>query len=336
MREHVAEALRHLPAHPSARLALGGCLDGVFLSANSKQKERRPDKAESVDEDRHRSGQPADQETRESRTCNLRARTADFEFRVSLDQLTTLDQGWKIRLVCDVEEHGERPDQEANDVELADRQSVEAVSDRDRGEQRSPAYVGDDEDRAPRQSVDPHSGRQADQEKGHELDDTERRDLERARIEDDDRRQRKRETADLRPEATDGFGRPELDEVRMPPEAAGRPEPHERSLSSAVVVRAGARSIRTSPETVFANSSTSGLSLAPRSAGASERSSSETVEPLTVLASTKTREPRRTPTLMSPETARRSIRPLKTASRRWSPEIVLAVMESPASRVGKE
>ena len=73
--------------------------------------------------------------------------------------------------------------------------------------------------------------------------------------------------------------------------------------------------MRTSPETVFANTSTSGLSSdGGGPCGASESSNSELVEPLTVFASMKTREPRRMPTLTSPEMARSSSRPFSTAS----------------------
>jgi hypothetical protein len=48
---------------------------------------------------------------------------------------------------------------------------------------------------------------------------------------------------------------------------------------------AGARSMRTSPETVFAKTSTSGPSSVGGAEGTSESSNSELVEPLTVLAS---------------------------------------------------
>ena len=92
---------------------------------------------------------------------------------------------------------------------------------------------------------------------GSELDDGQCGDLECRRVQDDDRDERDREAADLRAELADSFGRPEFEEVRVAPEAARRPELHDRSLSSEPAFRAGARSIRTSPDTVFANSSTS-------------------------------------------------------------------------------
>ena len=154
-------------------------------------------------------------------------------------------------------------------------------------EQRCPREVRDDEYRPAAQTVDPDARRQAEKQERRELDDGQRSDLERRSVQDDDRDERDRQSADLRAELADSFGRPEFEEVRVAPEAALRPELHDRSLSSEPAFRAGARSIRTSPDTVFANSSTSVDSPSGTcSVGTSVRSSSETVEPLTVLAST--------------------------------------------------
>src|SRR5207244_52713 len=112
--------------------------------------------------------------------------------------------------------------------------------------------VAGDEDRPPPQAIDPDTGREADEQEGQELDGRQARDLERADVQDVDRHERQRKLRELRPELADSLGRPELDEVRMAPEASGRPELHARSVSSALCFGAGARSIRTSPETVFA------------------------------------------------------------------------------------
>ena len=66
-----------------------------------------------------------------------------------------------------------------------------------------------------------------------------------------DRCKRQRQLADLRPELTDGLGRPELQKVSVPPKAPARPELHELEVTPAALLGAGARSMRTSPLTVF-------------------------------------------------------------------------------------
>ena len=60
-------------------------------------------------------------------------------------------------------------------------------------------------------------------------------DLERGRVEHEQRHERQRELRDLRPELADRLGRPQLEEVAVAPEAAGRPEAthRRRHLASA-------------------------------------------------------------------------------------------------------
>ena len=82
--------------------------------------------------------------------------------------------------------------------------------DRDRGEAHRAPDVAGDEDRAAPEAVDPGARRQAEQDERQELDRPEQRDLERGRIQQDDRHERDREQADLRPELADRLGRPEL------------------------------------------------------------------------------------------------------------------------------
>ena len=195
----------------------------------------------------------------------------------------TLHEGGEIRLVGDVEEDGRDPDEKADAVELPDRQRVEEVGDRDRDEQPGTRKIARDQDRSPRQAVDPDSRRKAHEQERQELDRRQRGDFECARVEHVDRGERQRQLADLRPELTNSLRRPELQKIGPPPETPFWPEPHGCSVNSAA---ARARSMRTSPLTVFTNSSTSGASAAGAAAGASDSSNSELVEPLTVFAST--------------------------------------------------
>ena len=142
---------------------------------------------------------------------------------------SSLDERRDVRHVRNVEEDGAYPDQESDDEELRQRQDVGDVGDRDRREQCCAPEVAADEDRTPRQPIDPHPGRQGEEDERQELDDAECGDLERGRVEHENRRERERELGHLRPELADRLGRPELQEVRVAPEAACRPEPHVRS-----------------------------------------------------------------------------------------------------------
>ena len=67
------------------------------------------------------------------------------------------------------------------------------------------------EDRLAREPVDPDTRRQREEQEREELDGAQQRDLERARVEDEDRGERDRELRDLRPELAD----------RLPPTRAG-------------------------------------------------------------------------------------------------------------------
>ena len=148
--------------------------------------------------------------------------------------------------------------------------------------------VRDHHDHAAAEPVDPHAGRKREQQERQELDRSERSDLKRGCVQGEERHERKRDAADLRPELADRLRRPELQEIGMAPEAATRPGwdwcAHQLLGSS---TGAGARASMMSPLTVFARTSTIGASSvgSPPSSGASARSNSELVEPLTVFAS---------------------------------------------------
>ena len=209
---------------PSAGAAIAG---SAFRMRRTKRPEAK--EADRVDEDRVWGCEELDEATAHARAADLSRRAADLELRVALDDLVALDERRDVRHVRDVEEDGADPDEEPDDEELSQRQDVGDVRDRDRREQRSAPEVARDEDRSARQPVDPDTCRKREEDERQELDDAERRDLERGRVEHEQRGKRERELGHLRPELADRLGRPELQEVRVPPEAACRPEPHVRS-----------------------------------------------------------------------------------------------------------
>ena len=94
----------------------------------------------------------------------------DLELGVALDELVALDQRRQVALVGDVEEHRQAAVDEADDVQLPDREGVEVEGDRDRRDRDRPAEVADDQDRPPAEPVDPDAGRQAEQDERQELD----------------------------------------------------------------------------------------------------------------------------------------------------------------------
>jgi len=151
--------------------------------------------------------------------CDLRARPAELELRVPLDELLFGDERREIGLVCDVEEDGERAGDKADDVELPDRHVPDDRGERDGAEGECPPDVRGDEDRPPCEPVDPNARRQREEEEGQHLDRPEEGDTERGRIERDDGDEREREVRDLRAELADRLRAPEAHEVAMAEEA---------------------------------------------------------------------------------------------------------------------
>jgi hypothetical protein len=115
--------------------------------ADPEHEDGRHDEAERVEEDRERRADEADQDARQPWPGDLRRGARDLELRVALDELVALDERRQVALVGDVEEDGQAAGDEADDVQLPDRQCVEGECDRDRDEGGGAAKVADDEDR---------------------------------------------------------------------------------------------------------------------------------------------------------------------------------------------
>ena len=96
-------------------------------------------------------------------------RAADLELRVALEELVALDERRQVRLVGDVEEDGEDADQEADDVELPERQRRPRGTRAGSSEQQRAAEVADDEDRLAPQPVDPDARGKREQDERQEL-----------------------------------------------------------------------------------------------------------------------------------------------------------------------
>ena len=106
-------------------------------------------------------------------TCAAERLISSFELPSMIWSRSTSDG--QVRLVGDVEEDRADADEEDDDVQLPERQRVREVRDRDRGEERRAAEVSDDQDRPPRQPVDPHAGGQREEDERQEVERPEQR-----------------------------------------------------------------------------------------------------------------------------------------------------------------
>ena len=154
--EHVAEPVADLLAQ--AARAAGRARQGAGpASAHGPDREheqRRADEAQGVGEDREgRRHRPISPPPIAGPAVWASVRD-DLQLAVAVDELVTIDEGRQVRLVGDVEEHGQRPDHEPDDVQLPDRQDAEHVGDRDRSEAWPPGRgrprSGSDDDAADR------------------------------------------------------------------------------------------------------------------------------------------------------------------------------------------
>ena len=147
--ENEAEALLELGPHArlrAVRRRRPRC--GLLDLADPEDEEAGADEADRVDEDRIGRGEDLDQDARRTPVRRSALRGGDLELRVALDDLIPLDERRQVRLVGDVEEDGADAHEEADDVELPERERVEDVRDRDRAEEHRAAEVPGDEDSA--------------------------------------------------------------------------------------------------------------------------------------------------------------------------------------------
>src|SRR5438874_7509452 len=103
----------------------------------------------------------------------------------------------KIRLVRDIEEHGQNAGNERDDEKLPHVERAERIGDRNRRERNCASCVPEDEERATPETIDPYSCGQREDEEGKLFEDRQSSDRERARVEDLDRGDRQREERDL-------------------------------------------------------------------------------------------------------------------------------------------
>ena len=101
-----------------------------------------------------------------------------------------------------VEEGRQGGRQEGDEQQLGEAEDAGDPGDGDGAEEDGATEVGHHHDRAPSQPINPRSRRKAHEQQGDELEDPERRDLEWAGAEHDDRRQRHCRPGDVRADST--------------------------------------------------------------------------------------------------------------------------------------
>ena len=219
--EEVLDAVDEFAPH---RGGVGRAFRNDLLAANPEQERRRPQVADRVREDRVGRVEQTNEESAEARAADLRRRAADLELRVALHELVSRDERRQVRLVRDVEEDRQRSGDEADDVELRERDVTDEGGERNRPERRRASEIRENHDRPARQPVDPDAGREGEDQKRQEVDRRERRDLERRRVQDEHRHEWQRDLRHVRAELADGLSRPQLQEIAMSPQTALRPE----------------------------------------------------------------------------------------------------------------
>ena len=190
--------------------------------AHAHHEERRDDEAHRVADDGVRRGDGGDERAGRARAADLRDGDRELQLRVPVDEVLAVDEGGEVRLISDVEEDGEDPDEELKDEQVPDLQHAREPEDRDEREQNGARRVADDEDPAAAQAIDPDARGEGEEDEGEEAQHAEERELDRARVQVDRGEPRDGELRDLRSDLADRLARPELEEVRVRPEATRR------------------------------------------------------------------------------------------------------------------
>ena len=149
---------------------------------------------------------------------------------VAFQQSAMRHQGGQVGEIGDVEENGQRPDQEGDRIELVQGQEVEQGRNWDRGQHHGPSDVAGDHHRPPPDPVQPGPRQQREEDEGEPLQGGEEADLERAGMQGEDRGAGKREPGHRGPQNAHRLARPEPEEVPVPPEPAA--EDHLAALGS--------------------------------------------------------------------------------------------------------
>jgi hypothetical protein len=154
-----------LPEWLAGEACLPACRFRMRLGALDPQDEEcRGEIAQRVGDDRERRAHQDDERPAEARTDHAGRRLARLELGVTLHQLAGLHKRGQVRLVRDIEEDRRDAGDEADRVQLPDRQCSESPGGRDGAQRDKPHEVPGDQDRTPPQPVDPGTRGEREQE----------------------------------------------------------------------------------------------------------------------------------------------------------------------------
>ncbi len=219
MAEHRPQPLPYLPQDAPA---LGPARGDGLGSPKAHEEQGGDQVGERVQEDGDRRGEQADERAPERGARHLRERRARLQLAVGLHQPLAPHQRRQEGDVCDAEDHVPDPREERHRVQQLDAQPVEQPGRGDRQQQRGSPSIRRDHERPAAHPVGPDADEEADQEVGRGGGRDQQAHLARRCVERQHGQQRQRQDGDLGSEAGHGLGRPEPDEVGMPPEPAGR------------------------------------------------------------------------------------------------------------------
>ncbi len=199
-------------------------------SSDAANGDRRDEEAPGIDGDRVRGADGLDEAAGEARARHLGHLGAAGQLGVALDEMLAAHERGQIRLVGDVEEHGEHARDQRDEIELEQSEVAESVGHRNRAEAKQAAHVGRDHDPPPPKAVHPDAGREADEEEGGRRRRSEGPHLEGGRVQGTHGEERGGEDAHLAAELADRLATPQQPEVTVTQQ---RSASHSRTLAKA-------------------------------------------------------------------------------------------------------
>ena len=156
---------RRPDGHTVAQATLALMLDRSLLGAHAAEEERREEKRGRVGQEGEGSAESLHEQAAERGARDGGDGAAAVDERVSLQVALARGQRDEQRRIREVEEHGERPGEEGDRIELHERERIQRVGERNRGGERRPPQVGRDHDPASaRDPVEPDAGRKREEE----------------------------------------------------------------------------------------------------------------------------------------------------------------------------